>query len=43
MTKIYGRSLKSIGLVELRKIFAIIPQEPICFEGTLLDNIDPMK
>ncbi|NBW82549.1 ATP-binding cassette domain-containing protein, partial [bacterium] len=35
-----GRRLDSLPLVEARKLFAIVPQEPHLFAGTLRHNLD---
>jgi ABC-type multidrug transport system fused ATPase/permease subunit len=39
---VYGHNLIKMPLVEARKLFATIPQDPILFSGTLRDNLDPM-
>ena len=36
-----GVDISSIGLHELRRKMAIIPQNPACFSGTVRSNIDP--
>ncbi|GAM86695.1 hypothetical protein ANO11243_047140 [Dothideomycetidae sp. 11243] len=36
-----GLSTSSIGLMDLRKRLAIIPQDAALFEGTIRDNLDP--
>lgn len=36
-----GLSTSSIGLMDLRKRLAIIPQDAALFEGTVRDNLDP--
>ena len=35
--------VSQIGLHFLRHEVAMIPQEPLLFSGTLIDNIDPLK
>ncbi|KAJ8979913.1 hypothetical protein NQ317_005349, partial [Molorchus minor] len=34
---------QELGLTDLRKKIAIIPQEPVLFSGTLRDNLDPFN
>jgi ATP-binding cassette subfamily C (CFTR/MRP) protein 1 len=36
-----GNDIAKVGLVTLRRQMAIIPQEPMMLEGTVLTNIDP--
>lgn len=38
-----GVDTKSLGLTELRKNIAIIPQEPVLFNATLRYNLDPFN
>jgi ATP-binding cassette subfamily C (CFTR/MRP) protein 1 len=38
--RVGGHSLDSMPLVEARKLFAIVPQEPHLFAGTLRHNLD---
>ncbi|KAI9818464.1 MAG: hypothetical protein M1827_000523 [Pycnora praestabilis] len=39
--KIDGLDTSSIGLLDLRRRLAIIPQDAALFEGTIRDNLDP--
>lgn len=36
-----GRSIRAYGLRELRRLFAMIPQDPVLFDGTVRSNLDP--
>lgn len=39
--EIDGLDISTIGLKHLRKVLAIIPQEPFLLEGSIKYNIDP--
>lgn len=41
MCSIDGLNTSSIGLLDLRRRLAIIPQDAALFEGTIRDNLDP--
>jgi ABC-type multidrug transport system fused ATPase/permease subunit len=36
-----GLNISAIGLLDLRRRLAIIPQDAALFEGTIRDNLDP--
>ena len=36
-----GLNISTIGLLDLRRRLAIIPQDAALFEGTIRDNLDP--
>jgi ATP-binding cassette, subfamily C (CFTR/MRP), member 1 len=36
-----GLNITSIGLLDLRRRLAIIPQDAALFQGTIRDNLDP--
>ena len=38
-----GVNISQLSLEQLRKVLGIIPQDPIVFEGTVRDNIDPFR
>lgn len=39
--EIDGVDISKVGLMYLRKVLSIIPQEPFLLEGTIKFNIDP--
>jgi ATP-binding cassette, subfamily C (CFTR/MRP), member 1 len=39
--RIDGLNISSIGLLDLRRRLAIIPQDAALFQGTIRDNLDP--
>ncbi|XP_077533575.1 ATP-binding cassette sub-family C member 5-like [Haemaphysalis longicornis] len=38
-----GRNIATLGLHELRSAIAVIPQDPVLFQGTVRYNLDPMS
>lgn len=38
-----GEDISQLGLHTLRRGLAIIPQDPVCFSGTIRDNLDPFN
>jgi ABC-type multidrug transport system fused ATPase/permease subunit len=36
-----GTEISTLGLADLRERLAIIPQEPVMFQGTVRSNLDP--
>lgn len=41
ITSVDNLNIASIGLLDLRRRLAIIPQDAALFEGTVRDNLDP--
>ncbi|CAG9574110.1 putative ATP-binding cassette protein subfamily C,member 2 [Leishmania major strain Friedlin] len=39
--RVNGREIGSYGLRELRRQFSMIPQDPVLFDGTVRQNVDP--
>jgi len=39
--KIDGADIKTLGLHDLREQIAVIPQDPVMFQGTIRTNLDP--
>ena len=39
--RIDGLNISTIGLLDLRRRLAIIPQDAALFQGTIRDNLDP--
>jgi ATP-binding cassette, subfamily C (CFTR/MRP), member 1 len=40
-SRIDGLNISTIGLLDLRRRLAIIPQDAAMFQGTIRDNLDP--
>ena len=38
-----GEDIANLGLRQLRSRLAIIPQDPVLFQGTLMSNLDPFR
>lgn len=38
-----GRDISKMGLHTVRRALSIIPQDPVMFTGSLLDNLDPFR
>ena len=38
-----GRSIFSVSVAAARRAFAVMPQDPYLFAGTIRDNLDPLK
>jgi len=41
--KIDGKNINDLGLLTLRKIMTIIPQEPLLMNGSVRTNLDPFR
>lgn len=39
--RVLGSDAEALTLRELRSHFAVVPQQPVLFYGTLRDNLDP--
>ena len=38
-----GVDIRGLGLMQLRKAIAMLPQDPTLFSGTIRENMDPFK
>ncbi|KAL7747261.1 hypothetical protein RI367_007314 [Sorochytrium milnesiophthora] len=41
--EIDGQDISKVGLADLRSRLTIIPQDPVLFQGTIRDNLDPLN
>ncbi|KAL7747807.1 hypothetical protein RI367_006742 [Sorochytrium milnesiophthora] len=41
--EIDGQDISKVGLADLRSRLTIIPQDPVLFQGTIRDNLDPLS
>ncbi|KAL7753938.1 hypothetical protein RI367_000870 [Sorochytrium milnesiophthora] len=41
--EIDGQDISKVGLADLRSRLTIIPQDPMLFQGTIRDNLDPLS